>query len=316
MKGTSLHGLEGTNPLGFLATLGIQVAFGSESRRPRLWWSDDVTPHAMVDARYSLDAIADHALSVFEAWRESPALNPVDEMGQPLHKGDEMKLRPDDIRVYLKTVRGDPGAALAAALVAEGSLDKSGVNAKPSDLYFTAGQMRFLGMARQILHGTTKKDLLVGLQGPWTYGSKLPSLMWDVTDDRLYALRAYDPTSSKEKKLSNPGAEALALLGMSRHPAFATHGRTITQGCSGTWKDGCYSWPLWRKPASPEVVTSLLAHAYVEKNDEHMERRAWFRAWGVAMVLRSAIRRSSQGGYGTFAPPEVAWRDHVDAAEL
>ena len=44
MIGTHLPGLEGTNPLGFLAALGVQVAFANEDEQPRLWWSDDVTP--------------------------------------------------------------------------------------------------------------------------------------------------------------------------------------------------------------------------------------------------------------------------------
>ena len=32
MKGTHLPGLEGTNPLGFLAALGVQVAFRKRRR--------------------------------------------------------------------------------------------------------------------------------------------------------------------------------------------------------------------------------------------------------------------------------------------
>ena len=44
MNQTRLTGLEGTNPLGFLAALGVQVAFASEGDQPRLWWSDDIIP--------------------------------------------------------------------------------------------------------------------------------------------------------------------------------------------------------------------------------------------------------------------------------
>ena len=41
MKEVHLTGLEGTNPLGFLAAVGVQVAFDTEPDHPRLWWSDD-----------------------------------------------------------------------------------------------------------------------------------------------------------------------------------------------------------------------------------------------------------------------------------
>ena len=38
MSDTHLTGLEGTNPLGFLAALGVQTAFTDEAQQPRLWW--------------------------------------------------------------------------------------------------------------------------------------------------------------------------------------------------------------------------------------------------------------------------------------
>ena len=311
MNGTHLTGLEGTNPLGFLAALGVQVAFASESRQPRLWWSDDVTPHAVVDGDFTIDGIADRALAVFAEWGESLAVNPRRPDGSAMPKGDELKLAPEDMRSYLGQAREcDSGGALSMALVAEGSLDKQGV-AKPSDFYFTAGQQRFLGMVRQVLGRTSREDVLTGLEGPWSYESELPSLMWDVFDDRVYALAADDP--AKEKKLTNPGSEALAVLGLSRYPVFAERDRTLTQGCSGSWKAGCYSWPLWCKPATSHAVTSLLAHAYYHPAATHRDR--WFRAWGVARVFRSPIRRSEQGGYGTFGPPKIGWTRLIETMD-
>ncbi len=304
MNGTHLTGLEGTNPLGVFAALGVQVAFASDSAPPRLWWSDDVTPHAVVEDGFSIDRIVNRALSIFAEWTRSPALNPVGPDGTPMKKADELKLAPPDIRAYIASTRGGgPGSTLSTALVAEGSLDNNGV-AKPSSLYFTAGQMKFLSMVRRILAKTSREDIAAGLNGPWTYRSQLPSLMWDVADDRVYALTANNP--AKEKKHSNPGPEALAILGLSMHPVFAGRSQTLTQGCSGTWKNGSYCWPLWRRPASPGAVSSLLAHAH----DPHRDHRhLWFRSWGVFTVLRSPISRSGQGGYGTFRPPEVIWRE-------
>ena len=308
MTGTRLTGLEGTNPLGFLAALGVQVAFRSESRQPSLWWSEDVTPRPVVDARFSVDSIVDRALAVFAEWRAGPALNPIGCDGKRLANSDSLKLAKPDIRTYLSLTRGHPGCNLSTALVAEGSLANNGV-AKPSDLYFTAGQMKFLKMARTILRGVTSDDLAVGLVGPWPYDSKLPSLMWDIVDDRVYSLRAINP--SKDKKRTNPGPEALAILGLSMHPVFADpNSRTLTQGCSGKWTNGYYSWPLWRKAASPNVVKSLLAHAHDADLDNRIR---WFRSWGVSTVLRAPISRSGQGGNGTIGPPEVVWQADADS---
>ena len=256
-----------------------------------------------MDEKFNLERIADQCIKVFALWRNSPAIAPKRPDGSDMRKGDELKLKPDDIRTYLRLIdHCDLSKGLITALVAEGSLDNQGV-AKPSDLYFTAGQQKFLATARQILDGVSLCDLLSGLEGPWNYESELPSLGWDVVDDRIYALRARNP--SPETKLTNPGPEALAILGLSLHPVFGSKDRTLTQGCFGSWKAGAYSWPLWHKPASPRAVKSLLAHGY---DPAASDRNRWFRSWGIFRILRSPIRRSGQGGYGTFGPSEVAWQ--------
>ena len=299
MTGTHLSGLEGTNPLAFLAALGVQVLFEHESEQPRLWWSDDVVPHAVIDSEYSVERVADQAMKIFPRWLKSPAVSP--ELGSK----NDVKFKPEDLKKYLSTARRQgPGDALAAALVAEGSLDNKG-EAKPSDLYFTAGQQRFLKMAREVLEGVERDDLVRDLNSPWTYESDLPSLMWDVTDDRKYALSATNP--STDKKLTNPGAESLAVLGLSCQPVFAGRDRTLTSGCSGGWKTGgSYTWPLWTRPAGPGAVQSLLAQATHNEPVSAYQTR-WYRSWSLSKVIKSSIRRADQGGYGTFGPPETVW---------
>ena len=308
MNGVHLTGLEGTNPLGFLAALGVQVAFASEPEQPRLWWSDDIVPHAVVDVDFSIARIADQAMKVIAQWKDSPAVSPRRCDGSAMPKGDELKFTPDDTRTYLSSAgQCDSAGALITALVAEGSLDNNGA-AKPSDLYFTAGKQHFLKSVREILKEVSRDDVLVGLQGPWKYESKVKSLMWDVVDDRVYALRADDPssTSGSDPKRTNPGPEALAVLGLTLHPVFGSRGRTLTQGWSGSWMTRSYAWPIWRKPASPYAVKSLLTHASTDGPTD-MGRAGWFDSWGVVKVLRSPFRPSGQG-YGNFGPSEVAWQ--------
>ena len=298
MNGTRLTGLKGTNPLGFLAALGVQTLFEHEEESPRLWWTDDIIPHAVVDDRFDMQHIIDCAVNrSFPAWRASPALNPRN------RADDDAKFSPDDLRDYLtNNLTDSPGNRLATALVAEGRVLKSGKqkgNTKPSDLYFTGGQQKFLGMAREILQGVTKDDLVVGLTGQWAYESTLPSLMWDVADDRIYAISAVNP--AKEKKVTNPGPEALAILGFSRHPVFA--GPEATLGCTGGWRKGSYTWPLWDKPATANAVKSLLAQA--SHSSPAANLADLYRGWGIFKILRSAIRGSD---YATFGPSEIVWR--------
>ncbi len=303
MTGTHLNGLDGTNPLAFLAALGVQILFEREDEQPRLWWSDDVIPHAVIDAEFTVERVVDQAMKVFPRWLESPTLKP--EMAPKT----DVKFKPNDIRKYLELARrNDPGDALAFSLVAEGSLDNSG-KAKPSDLHFTAGRQLFLKMACEILAGVERDDLFQGLGGPWGYVSTLPSLMWDVSDDRLYALVASNP--STDKKLTNPGPEALAVLGLSHLSVFAGRDRTLTMGCSGGWKSGgSYTWPLWIRPAGPGAVSSLLAQVTYRESESVSrvrDRTRWYQSWSIARVLKSNIRRADQGGFGTFGPTETIW---------
>ena len=223
MEETHLSGLEGTNPLGFLAALGVQTAFAGEDEQPCLRWSEDVTPHAVVNHGFSVERITEQALAVAACWKDSPALNPARPDGARMPKGDELKLSPDDITAYLRR-RGpiESGGGLATALLAEDSLDNQGV-AKPSDLYFTAGQMKFLGMARTILSKVGREEMVEGLVGPWNYASHLPSLGWDVVDDRVYALRANNP--APDKKLTNPGCGNASHLG-TKSPSGVRRART------------------------------------------------------------------------------------------
>ena len=166
-------------------------------------------------------------------------------------------------------------------------------------------------MARTILAEVTEGELVEDIGSAWRYRSRRDSLMWDSTDDRLHAHSAADPTSSQNPKLTNPGAEALAVLGLSRYPCFASPRGTLTQGCSGGWKRGEFAWPLWTVPATARSVASLLAHVTAPDAGglgDSARRAGWYRAWGLSLVMQSQIRRSSQGGYGTFGPPRVVWQ--------
>ncbi len=306
-EGTHLTGLAGTNPLGFFAALGVQVLFADEPHQPKLWWSNDVIPHAIVDKDFSVETIIQQALAVCPKWAKSPAISP--KFGSKAEM-EKAKFSPESVRKYLKSANGQIGNEFATALVAEGSYDNNDV-AKPSDFYFTAGQQKFFSMAQEILCSVIEDDLNEALVGPWPYKSKLDSLMWDVVDDRIYALSASNPSTTT--KYTNPGSEALAILGISTHPVFSRQDgkRTLTVGCSGGWKQGAYTWPLWLRPAGPGSVAAILAQA---TDSTPSKRSDWYPSWGIFQILQSQIRRSDQGGYGTFSPPRIIWKTNSESS--
>ncbi len=300
---TLLSGLPGDNPLGFMAALGVQVALANQNVDHQMYWTDEPIPHPVLSPAQNLDEISRSVLDVTATWLDGPALSKSIDPGLKL-KSDG----PDGIREYLRRGRdASSSGSLSACLLAENRLDNSG-KAKPSDLYFTAGQQRFVSMARTILGEVTEEEIVNDISNPWSYQSGRASLMWDTVDDRDYALSAANPTdSSRNPKFSNPGAEALAIIGLSRYPCFASPQRTLTQGCSGSWKRGAFVWPLWSTPATAQAVRSLLAQVARPEGSER-RRADWYRSWGISRVMQSQIRRSAQGGYGTFGPPLIVWQ--------
>ncbi|MYA86412.1 MAG: hypothetical protein F4Y12_12620 [Acidimicrobiaceae bacterium] len=303
MSEVELRGLVGTNPLGFMAALGVQVAFADTPHQPLIYWREEVTPTPIVTVDGGLEGIVDRVLEVAAQWQAEPALCPIP-------KAEDVKFPAGEIRRYLFEARHHRSGNLATSLVAEGSLDAvTGRVAKPTDLHFTAGRQLFLKMARDVLSGVTEDDLREALIGPWQYTSKLPSLRWDVSDDRAYALSAFDPTdNTNNPKLTVPGAECLAILGLCMFPVFPGHGKTATTGCSGTWRSGSFSWPLWDRPASPNIVRTLVTHAHAGcLGDDSLERS--LPSLGVFRILESSIRRNDRAmGLANFGPPQMAWQ--------
>lgn len=307
MRDIELRGLVGTNPLGFMAALGAQIASSREGDPASLRWDDGASPAAVLRSRSDLLSVAEAARSCFDEMLAGAAL------GADVHP--KLKFDPGDIRSYLREARAvGPTNSLAMCLVAENSLDNGG-KAKPTDFYFTAGNQKFVAMGREILEGVTPEDLVNDMAQAWRYERSMSSLMWDVVDDRVYALSAFNPTdSTNNPKKTNPGAEALALLGLTRFPCFRSSRGTATRGCAGSWKRGSFTWPLWTRPASPGAVTSLLEHGSLCEPEGELgiatfrHRTAQYPGWGISQVMQSQIRRSDQGGYGTFGPAKVIWR--------
>ena len=292
-----LTGLQGTNPIAALAATGVQALFHDAERAPKLWWSNEYVPRAMVDV--DTDFIIDAALSCFAKIADGAALNP-SLAGLRMKKARALKFpTPSDTKRYLQTARESGGldALLASALTCEGPLSGK-EDSKQTDFYFTAGAQTFLDIAKNVLTSVTRQRLLTALKGPWDYAdaAKGRTFMWDSADDAEF-------TALKDgrAKMTNAGVEALALIGLAYYPVFGVGGRrkTSTAGCDGeSASRKSFIWPLWDSPASPEVTRVIISAAY---DDEGNGGRM-----GVFRVMRSRIRRFGQG-YGGFAPPTVVW---------
>ncbi|WP_420442984.1 type I-G CRISPR-associated protein, Cas3-extension family [Candidatus Poriferisodalis sp.] len=303
-----LPGLPGNSPLGFLAALGTQVALADAGRDFRLSWTDSLIPVAAIDPACEVDEIATHVVSLARRWAIGPALD-------PLPKRDDAKFPVAAIRDYLSSARETPDGVLAMSFVAENSVDvMTGSKAKPTDFDFTSGNQKLFHIARRILSETRMEDIEQTLEDAWQYDERLPSLGWDVNDDRQYALSAFNPTNTTSNpKLACPGVQCLAILGLCQYPVFRGLRKTATTACYGTWNRGAFSWPLWERPASRRVVRTLIAHTSIPETAKANTRTLSFSSrvenfpgWGIIKIMSSDIDRSAK--YGRFSPPRVIWQ--------
>jgi hypothetical protein len=301
-----LDGLDGTNPAGFFAGVGVLTILDHLNYPARLSWSDAVVPRARLQGLASIDAVIDEVLRDKDKFADDPLLNfPAD------HPAGDVKFASfQEVRAFLEHCRAsEPSASLSAALLCEGVVDNGG-KAKPTDLHFTSGQQQFLAMARELQQHVTADHVRNALDGPWQYelwkhssDKHLKTFKWDSTDDRDYALSASKP--SDEKKPTAPGVDWLAFRGLGLFPVLPGGGRVLTPGAGGTWHSGWVTWPLWRVPASTPAVRSLIQAV---PRDENIPGRflAAAEAWGVHRLIRSRITRID-GRYGTFRPPQLVW---------
>lgn len=296
-----LSALRGRNPLGLFAALGaLDIATRSlPDRRVTLRWTDGLEPTAVLRGPDSLA----HLVELCDADRERWASSPILTWGPGGKPFDDLKPQPDQLREWTDIIadeaertRQRADVDLFGALVAEGASAQKG-DSKPTAFHFTAGQQRFLAMVRDLCAGVDAERLTEALAGPWRYDSPLPVLGWDARGERIYALRGADP--AKEKKLGVPGADWLAFLGLRFFPVAARSGRLLTTGCEGRWKNERFTWPLWYVNLTSMVAASVVADGSLANLDVAERRQL-----GVSELFRAPIRRSDQGGYGSFGAPE------------
>jgi hypothetical protein len=294
MHELTLSGLDGTNPSAFLAALGVLGSTEAANGAARLKWAYRGTWHPVLSSSHGDAASLVRALDIDRQ-------RCIDDAALSLEYDGKRDLKPPPslCRTWLRRLAAEANPRhrrsvdWASAFVTDVAVDNNG-NIKPTALHFTAGQQQFLQMARDLVTSVTESDLLEALLGPWQYARALPVMGWDNTASRDYALRASDP--STDKKMGVPGADWLALRGLAFIPAFPRGRRVVTTGCEGGWKDGAFRWPLWTSSISAPTIRSLLSGNYVEMKSN--ERRAR----GIGAVLSSGIKRSEQGGYGSFEP--------------
>lgn len=296
--GLLLNGLDGSNPLGFLAALGTLrvVTDASPSTRWSLQWhmSDGAwTPELLGDASLSEETLVDVLMPVLERTQDQPALKFAKNLNVSCEQFRVVTEKAQTAATFINRHEADFLSAFGCE-----SLPISERNPTIQDTALRtmsgAGHQHFLGSMLELAQTTEPEHIRTALFLPWQYADARPSMRWDPADDRRYALRWKDP--SKDPVRTVRGANRLAIEALPLLPTAPGERRLHTTGFSQRRGEGVlFTWPIWDIPLSVEVVRSLLSLAELQDPEPD---HATLQARGVVQVYRS--QRITTGKFRNF----------------
>ena len=301
---TELPGLSGDNPQKFLAALGVMVALEAAGKTVRMSWKEDASLCPVITPSITLEEIAEAVLELADKWQENSRL-----FAEKLsNKEQNLSIPITEVRDFVEhaRVKGNEDRFLYSC-ISEGALPEGDKTvSKPTALCFTSGTEYFAKHAKEILSKTTTDHITNGLANRYAYidkkrekegkvdeGKKVAgvTMRWDFSDSAQYALSSNNP--AKVQKPTNPGVEAMAILGLSCVPCFTVNSKTRTQGVKQTnrkseYKGAEFWWPLWKHPAALSSIRTFLAHA-------QSNGLKYFTDCGITRIFSSEIRDLPQG---------------------
>lgn len=302
MNRIPLAGVYGSNPLGFLALLGLlrivpgtKLSFAADGSFQAFLDEfegdkSDLATLVVNDATKAGDENAPWRFTYTKAATKKKGAQPVADLKPP--PADFKNFLADCVQVWV-TGNGE-AVAYAAAYATDVAVDEKKVNTKPTAFHFTAANQTFLGIVEDI-RASLSKDWVE--QALFTGHAEKPgsNLRWDPGAQRDWALMANDPTD--EGTRVNAPVEWLAFRGLPLLPTFPQGTTIITSGVAGRGNHMSFTWPLWSVPSSLHTVRSALQLDWAGQGKEHLAR-------GVFAICTSSIRRTSQG-YGNFGPSSI-----------
>lgn len=298
-----LSGIDGANPLGFLAALGALRTLRSDAVDAGLSWKKHANAWRPV---LTLDVSIEEGELVERLHAKLTTSIPAEVFAL----GDNPSVPLDVFRPYARAsaqaaLDGDRTRAdFAAAFAGEHPVDKDGK--VPDTALRTmsgAGHQHFLKFMRNFVEQVRPEHLRKALFDTWRYDDPVQNmtLRWDPSDDSRYALRWSDPSGDPDRKSigSMWGANRLAIEALPLFPTLPTHRQLETVGfhTQGARKTH-WTWPIWEAPAGLDTVRSLLDMADVHRSDRPGVQPKGLTARGIVEVYRS--RRLTTGKFRNF----------------
>jgi CRISPR-associated endonuclease/helicase Cas3 len=284
-EGLLLTGLDGSNPLGFLAALGtLRVLAPTYSMAwtpiggtwvPKLLCDEGTAPGEETVLAQIQSNLAD------------------DISGHPCHLIGLLQTddRTERRRLFIEQCsladlqNRDLIDMLAA--VASDAVPSAAINQLQ-----TARRDYFLLNLREVIARTEAEDLRRSLFQPWDYADPLDkqSLHLDPSEDRRHAYQWNQPSGDPHRKLSGGmlGANRLAIEAFPLFTSIPEDDSLRTLGFTGTRSTNTrWTWPLWDVPAALLVVRSLMASPELQAETFDPDRKTALHRRGIVAAFRT-----------------------------
>lgn len=326
MSELALPGLRASEPIGFLAALGLlRVVTGRGTfGAAKLGWSDDSAWPAVLSTEHACDPdrLLDDLLAHMTGRAAAPAFSARPDAAQePIpDPWADVKVPLDDYRTRLVAVRATAdrttreAADFLAALGCE-SVSVGGKDAvKPSALHMTSGNQKFLTTCQDIAGSLDPGAALPSeascppaeafreavfdrrTDGPpgWRAADRMSAMGFDAAREAVYALVADAPGPAGPR--STRAAVWLAVEGLSLFPSLPAGGRLHTRGFDP--RATAFRWPVWDGLLRLGAVRTLVGGREVVQPKPEARR---LRQLGIRAVMESARVTIGQG-YGQLRP--------------
>ncbi len=304
-------GLDGSNPLAFLAALGALRTF--QKMNPvssvKLGWKIEDNAWRPFLASHELPNESEQFCDSMSEWLSTP---PQASLFSESEIGDNLTISPlrfhSLAQQHLNSVTANELESIAALefLAAFGtdathqphSKDRTLMQDSALRTMSGAGHQHFLKFMREIIANTSSSHLFSTLFRTWTYEDegRGMNLRWDPNDDRRYAMRWKNPSS--DPAVTMRGANRLAMEGIPFFPGatmvtqFQTTGFRVRRGAY-------WSWPIWESPLELAVIQGLLQVAAISETVSP-EQRTTLSRQGIAAIFKS--QRITVGKFRNFTP--------------
>jgi hypothetical protein len=319
----ALTGLRGSDPLGFLAALGLLRVCSS---RPalgtvRLGWNaaTGYTAEVVPDGECTEERLIEELLDHMRGRHRYPTF-----AGQPRGGAgsdedlDDVKVDPEVFAALLRQTRADATAAhrdssdFLAALGSELVTAQNKNEVKPTALHMTSGNQKFLETVRDLARSLDPAEPLhekascpaadafrEAVFGEWRFADAFSSLGYDPATEAIYALSAAAPTDTGPR--STRAAVWLTVEALPLFPCFPVVRRLHTRGFDrAAWS---FRWPVWDWPLTLSAIRTIVGCATLFRPEVSP---ALLRSYGITAVFE-ADRVTIGKGYGQFRPGRRAW---------